>query len=81
VGTLLDSVRSDGGHGMMSDRKRYDIDWSSPTPAEAALVDEFAAALRQVREEETEKLWLALYKLELFHDGMIALNADMRDGP
>ena len=66
---------------MMSDRKRYDLDWSSPTPAEAALVDEFAAALRQVREEETEKLWLALYKLELFHDGMIALNADMRDGP
>ena len=47
---------------MMNDRERYDIDWSSLTPAEAALVDEFAAALRQAREEETEKLLLALIK-------------------
>ena len=61
MGTLLDP---DGGHGMTSDRERYDIDWSSLTPAEAALVDEFAAALRQAREEDTEKLLLALYKFE-----------------
>ena len=65
---------------MMNDRERYDIDRSRLTPAEAALVDEFAAALRQAREEETEMLQLVLYKLELFHDGMTALNADMRDG-
>ena len=51
---------------MTSDRERYDIDWSSLTPAEAVLVDEFAAALRQAREEDTEKLLLALYKFERF---------------
>ena len=61
---------------MMSDRERYDVDWSSLTPAEAALVDEFAADLRQAREEETEKLRLALYKLELLRDGMAALRAE-----
>ena len=32
---------------MMNDRERYDIDRSRLTPAEAVLVDEFAAALRQ----------------------------------
>jgi hypothetical protein len=61
---------------MISDRERYDVDWSSLTPAEAALVDQFAADLRQAREEEEEKLLLVLYKLELFHDGMIALRAE-----
>ena len=50
LGTLPDP---DGGHGMISDRERYDVDWSSLTPAEAALVDEFATALRQAGEEET----------------------------
>jgi hypothetical protein len=49
---------------MTSDRERYDIDWSSLTPAEAALVDEVAADLRQAREEDTEKLLLALFKFE-----------------
>ena len=47
---------------MMNDRERYDIDRSRLTPAEAALVDEFAAALRQAREVETEKLQLALVR-------------------
>ena len=63
---------------MTSDHERYDIDWSSLTPAEAALVDEFAAALRQAREEETEKLWRNV--LELLRDGTDALIADMRAG-
>jgi hypothetical protein len=60
----------------MTDRERYDIDWSRLTPDEAALVDEFAAALRQAREEEIAKLWHNV--LVLFHDGTDALIADMR---
>jgi hypothetical protein len=63
---------------MMSDRERYDVDWSGLTPSEAALVDEFAADLRQAREEETEKLWRNV--LELLRDGTDALIADMRAG-
>ena len=63
---------------MMRDCERYGIDWSSLTPAEAALVDEFAAALRQVREEETEQLWRNV--LELLRDGTDTLIADMRAG-
>jgi hypothetical protein len=46
----------------------------------AEVVRVFGAALRQVREEEIEMLRLTLYKLELLHDGMVALNADMRAG-
>jgi hypothetical protein len=46
----------------------------------AEIVRAFAAALRLVREAETEKLWLTVYKLELFHEGMVALTADMRAG-
>ena len=61
---------------MTSDRERYDIDWSSLTPAEAALVDEFAAALRQARDEETERVRLALYVLELLRDGVAELCAE-----
>ena len=63
---------------MTSDRERYDIDWSGLTPAEAELVDEFAAALRQAREEETERLWFNV--LELLRAGTDALIADMRAG-
>ena len=49
-------------------------------PAPSALVSNYPLSGTSVREEETEKLLLVLYKLELFHDGMIALLADMRDG-
>jgi hypothetical protein len=52
------------------------IDLSALSPEEAALVDEFAATLRQAREEETEKLWRNV--LELLRDGADALIADMR---
>jgi hypothetical protein len=44
------------------------------------LVREFATTLRQVREEETARLRLTLYELELLRDGLAALNADMRAG-
>ena len=60
---------------MTSDRERYDIDWSGLTPTEAALVDEFAAALQQAREEETAKLWSNV--LEIFRKDTDALIADM----
>jgi hypothetical protein len=63
---------------MTSDRERYDIDWSSLTPAEAALVDEFATALRQAREEETEQLLFNLR--EIFRKDTDALNAELRAG-
>jgi hypothetical protein len=61
---------------MTSDRERYDIDWSSLTPAEAALVDKFTADLQQAWEEEIEKLRLTLYKLELLRDGLAELRAE-----
>jgi hypothetical protein len=64
----------------MSDRKRYDIDWSRLTPAEAAVVDEFAAAFRAIQEIETKRMQLTVYQLELLRDGMAALNADLRAG-
>jgi hypothetical protein len=63
----------------MRDHRR-DVDLSALPPDKAEVVRAFAATLRQAREEETEKLLLTLYGLELFHDGMIALLADMRDG-
>jgi hypothetical protein len=63
---------------MTSDRERYDIDWSSLTPAQAALVDEFAAALQQAREEETEKLWSKV--LEVFRKDTDTLIADLLAG-
>ena len=77
MGTLLDP-RSDNGRGMTSDRERYDIDWSSLTPAEAAIVDQFAADLRQAREEETEKLWSNV--LEIFRRETDTLIAHIRAG-
>ena len=51
---------------------------SDLTPAEAVLVDEFAAALQQARGEETEKQWSNV--LEIFRDGTDTLIADMRAG-
>jgi hypothetical protein len=47
----------------------------------AEVVRVFAAALRQVREEESELLRLTtLYRLELLRAGMAELNADIRAG-
>jgi hypothetical protein len=60
----------------MIDRRHCDVDLSALSPEEAEVVREFAADLRQAREEETERLLLALYKLELFADGMAALCAE-----
>ena len=73
-------TRSDGGHGMMSDRERYDIDWSRLTAAEAEIVRTFRAALQQAHEEELARMRRTLHVLELFRDGMAAVNADMRAG-
>jgi hypothetical protein len=65
---------------MIDHRGRCGADLSALSPKDREVVRAFAAALRQVREEETEMLQLTLYKLELFHDGMIALLADMDAG-
>jgi hypothetical protein len=65
----------------MTDRRcrRPGVDLSALPPDDRdEIIRAFAAALRQVREEETEKLQLGVYKLELFRDGMTALIADMR---
>jgi hypothetical protein len=62
-------------------RRRHGADLPALPPDDRdEIIRAFSAALRQVREEETEMLRLTLYRLELFHDGMIALLADMRDG-
>jgi hypothetical protein len=45
---------------------------------EAEVVREFAAALRQAREEETERMRNVLYGLELLRDGLADLIAEMR---
>jgi hypothetical protein len=45
---------------------------------EAEVVREFAAALRQAREEETERMRNVLYGLELLGDGLADLIAEMR---
>jgi hypothetical protein len=50
------------------------------TPEEIDILDEFRADLQRVREQGTEKLRLALYKLEVIHDGLAELNADTRGG-
>jgi hypothetical protein len=50
------------------------------TPAENALLDEFRTELQAIREEETERLRLALYELEFLHAGMAELPADIRAG-
>jgi hypothetical protein len=49
-----------------------------PPDAMAELIRAFAAALRHIREQETEQLRLTLYKLELLRDGIAELRA--RDG-
>jgi hypothetical protein len=50
----------------------------TPRPEwEAEVVREFARALRQVREEETELMRLSLYKLELILDGLRELRRDL----
>jgi hypothetical protein len=51
-----------------------------PPDVRDEIVRVFAAALQQVREQETELLRLSLYKLELLRDGMVTLNADLRAG-
>jgi hypothetical protein len=63
---------------MMRDRERNGIDRSHLTPAEAALVDEFAAALEQAHEAHVERMRRTLGVLELLRDGVAAINADMR---
>ena len=65
-------------HGMI-DRRR-DVDLSALPPDMAEIVRAFAAALRQAREEETEKLLLTLYELELLRDGVAELLAELRVG-
>jgi hypothetical protein len=59
---------------------RCGVDLPALSPKEAEIVRVFADALRQLRELEIEKLRFALYGLELYCDGMDALNADMRAG-
>ena len=65
------------------DHEDYGIDWSSLTPDEAEIVRVFAAALREVREMESDLLRLSLRKAELYADGMSKLYAEMacRDSP
>jgi hypothetical protein len=50
------------------------------TPEEIDILDVFRAELQQIREEETERLRLALYALEVLHDGMAELLEDVRAG-
>jgi hypothetical protein len=63
---------------MMRDRERYGIDWSRLTPAEAAIVDVFAAALEQAHAEHVARMRRTLSVLELLRDGVAEINADMR---
>jgi hypothetical protein len=51
---------------------------SELSPYEIMVVRKFAAALRQAREEEFEKLRNTLYFLELFRTGLADLVAEMR---
>jgi hypothetical protein len=50
------------------------------TPVEQRIVDAFAQALRQVREEEMRRARLTVYKLQLIRDGLAEVNADLRAG-
>ena len=58
------------------DCERYDIDWASLTPAMASIVLEFAAALREIRENETELLRLYVRGLGQLCDAMREINAE-----
>jgi hypothetical protein len=54
------------------------VDLSVLSPNDRKIVRHFAAALRQVREEETELLRLStLYRLELWRDGLAELYAEL----
>jgi hypothetical protein len=54
--------------------------WPRLTAVEAAVVDDFAAALRAVREIETERMRHSVWLLELWRDELAKLNADVRAG-
>jgi hypothetical protein len=49
-------------------------------PAPSALVSNYPLSGTSVREEETEKLLLTLYELELLRDGVAELLAELRVG-
>jgi hypothetical protein len=51
---------------------------SFPPAGRDAIVREFARALRAIREEETERLRLTLYELELLRDGVVELRRELR---
>jgi hypothetical protein len=59
------------------DHADYDIDWSSLTPAQATIVREFGAALREIRENETALLRLYVRNIRLLCDAMRELNAEL----
>jgi hypothetical protein len=46
--------------------------------AKTMLIREFAVALRRARLDETERMRIALYGLELLRDGLADLNAELR---
>ena len=79
-GRGVGEVVQSGRHGMMSDRERYDIDWSRLTAAEAEIVRTFRAALQEAQEEELARMRRTLHVLELLCDGLAAVNADTRAG-
>jgi hypothetical protein len=54
------------------------IDRSRLTPAEAAFVAEFAAALQEAHDEHVARMRRTLSVLELLRDGMAEINADLR---
>jgi hypothetical protein len=57
------------------------VDLSTLPPDQAEIVRVFAAALRQVREQEVELLRLTtVYRLKRLRAGMRELNADLRTG-
>jgi hypothetical protein len=58
-------------------REDYDIDWSSLTPAQANIVREFGAALREIRENETALLRFYVRGLGLLCDAAREVNAEM----
>jgi hypothetical protein len=65
----------------MTDRhhRRHGADLPALLPDDRdEIIRALGAALRQVREEETEKLWRNV--LELLRDGTDAMIADMRAG-
>jgi hypothetical protein len=59
------------------DHEDYDIDWSSLTPAQATIVREFGAALREIRENETALLRFYVRNLELVCAALCELNAEL----